>query len=157
MIRILHWRDIAPAGEAFHAARAAWTHRNQLYFHGHDFTEVFWIDAGLATHNINGAAVSLRPGNMVAIRREDCHSIEPLPGEVLRLTNIAFPWETVDFLRQRYFTAAAPTLWRDGKLPFSFQAEPAQIALFNHWADTLSQAPRERLHIERFLLNLLCI
>jgi AraC family cel operon transcriptional repressor len=35
------------------------------------------------------------------------------------------------------------------------QVDPPQLRRFNRWADELAQAPRERLHLDRFLLNVL--
>jgi len=143
-------------GDAFSAERHYISHRHRCPLHVHaDYTEVFWIDSGHATHRINGAGFPLRPGNLVFMRRQDCHTFEPAPGELLRLTNISFPQESADFLRERYFATAATAFWSKGKEPVCLQIDPAQQTKFNHWADALAQAPRKRLYIERFLLDLL--
>lgn len=151
---MIHWRDVVTPGEVFHTARDTKTRRHPLRYHGHDFAEVFWIDAGHGTHQINGSNLPLSPGSLVLMRPTDFHGIEPLPGESLRLTNIAFPSESCAFLGQRYFSKPWG-FWTHEELPAHFQVEPSQLNRFNRWADTLAHAPRERLHIERFLLNLL--
>lgn len=152
---VLYWRKIMPGGGAFHTARVGSTSRVPVEMHGHDFAEVFWIDAGHGVHKVNGVAFPLRPGNLLMIRPADFHAIEPNPGETLQFTNIAFTRETADFLEQRYFAGDPWAFWSTGMYPVALEVEPAQLALFNRWADILAQAPRDRFHIERFLMNLL--
>lgn len=152
-MKILKWRDVAPAGEAFHAARDAKTARNPVRLHGHDFAEVFWIDAGYGTHRVNGARVALRAGSLVFIRPTDAHAIEPSANEPLHLTNIAFPRDTYDYLKRRYLAELWPVV-PGGQAP-AWQVGPSRLDRLNRQADELAQAPRERLHIERFLLNVL--
>jgi AraC family cel operon transcriptional repressor len=153
-MKILRWSKIAgPA--AFHAARYTKLHQRPVPYHGHDFAEIFWIDAGQAVHRINGTSLPLKTGSLVLIRQSDCHGIDPSgPGEV-RLTNIAFPCDTVDFLHSRYFPRKAWALSPSEKYPAMRQIEPAQLRRFNRWADELYGLPRERLSLERFLLNIL--
>lgn len=153
-MKILRWEQIAGKA-AFHAARASWSHTRSLAYHGHDFAELFWIDAGRGLHRINGASVPLLPGSLVLMRPSDCHGISPTGSEEMKLTNIAFPRETFDFLGRRYFSGQAVAFWHSEKVPAMRQTDPAQLRRFNRWADELSQSPRECLHLERFLLNIL--
>jgi len=155
MASVIHWRDVAPSGEAFHAFRGTKTHRNPVSCHGHDFAEVFWIDSGCGVHRVNGAEFPLEPGSVVLIRPPDTHGIEPLSGQTVCLTNIAFPKESYDFLESRYFLHEPWAFCSRDQYPVALKAEPAKLSLFNEWADTLAQSPQERLSIERFLLNLL--
>ena len=152
-MKILQWREVVPTGEAFHAVRDAKTVRNPVRLHGHDFAEVFWIDAGRGTHRVNGVRVALRAGSLVFIRPSDVHAIEPSANETLRLTNIAFPRETYDHLKRRYLAKFWPGI-SAGRQPPAWQIGSVRLGLLNTLADELAQAPRERLHIERFLLNL---
>jgi AraC family cel operon transcriptional repressor len=152
---ILHWKDIA--GKApFHAVRGSPPRaRGAVSYHGHDFAEIFWIDTGRSTHQINGDSVPLGPGSLVFIRPGDCHGINPIGIGETKLTNIAFPQETVAFLGQRYFAGQSTAFWHTGNLPATRQVEPSQLRRLNRWADALSESPREALYIERFLLNVL--
>jgi len=152
---MFHWRNLVPSGEAFHALRDAKSRRDPVRYHGHDFAEVFWIDAGRAVHRVNGGGFPLQPGSVVLMRPSDFHGIEPLAGKTIQMTNIAFSKETYDFLKKRYFGLAPWAFWIRDKYPAAWIVEPARLALFNQWADCLAQARRERLQIERFLLNLL--
>lgn len=153
-MEIFRWNKIA-GNAAFHAARDLKTRAKPLPYHGHDFAELFWIDAGDGIHRVNHAVFPLRPGSLVLIRPSDCHGINPVGDEGVRLTNIAFPRETLDFLQSRYSLGQTWALGPSEKYPTMRQVEPSQLLRFNRWADELSQAPRERLHIERFLLNVL--
>jgi AraC family cel operon transcriptional repressor len=154
LVKILYWRDIAGKA-AFHAARGSFTRAKPLLYHGHDFAELFWIDAGQGIHRINGSSLPLRRGTMVFMRPADCHGIDSTGPEDLKLTNVALPRDTLDFLRSRYFPGPRWVFGPSEKYPAARQLEPSQLRQFNHWADELSQAPRERLHLDRFLLNVL--
>jgi len=151
-MEILRWRNVAPKA-AFHAARDTKTHNRPLPYHGHDFAEIFWIDAGRGTHRINDESVPLQPGSLILIQPGDCHGITSNAREGIKLTNIAFPRETLADFSARYFSRRA--LWRSGKNPLHRQTEPGQLRRLNSWADDLSQAPRERLYLDRFLLNVI--
>lgn len=153
-MEILRWSKIAGKA-AFHAGRDTKTAARPLPDHGHDFAEIFWIDAGQGTHRINGASLPLRAGSLVLMRPSDCHGMVTGPREELRLTNVAFPRETLEFLRHRYFPGPNWAFSPLGKYPVTRQVEPSQLSRFNHWADELSRSPRERLYLERFLLNIL--
>jgi AraC family cel operon transcriptional repressor len=151
---ILHWKQIAGKA-AFHAARASYQRGRSFAYHGHDFAELFWIDAGQGIHRINGAMLPLQPGNLILVRPTDCHGGESDGNDELRLTNIAFPHQTLNDLQQRYFPRRKWAFWQVEKYPATFQVEPLQLRRFNRWADELAKAPRESLYIDRFLLNIL--
>jgi AraC family cel operon transcriptional repressor len=154
-MKIMRWRDVAGAAP-FHAARYAKTPAQSTPLHGHDFAEVFWIDGGRAEHQINGAVVPLQAGSLVLMRAEDNHGIRVLPGEEpLGLTNIAFPREILKGLGERYFPNRREFFWSRGALPFAVEIDAVRLQRLNVWADELSRAPRERLHIDLFLLNVL--
>jgi len=148
----LLWSKIAGKA-AFHAARDTKTRSKPLRYHGHDFAELFWIDAGQGIHRINGASLPLRPGSLVFMRPSDCHGIDLEDQGELKLTNIAFPREALDDLGARYFSGRA--FWHEEPYPVMQQIEPGQLQRLNRWADDLSQSPRERLYLDRFLLNVL--
>ncbi len=150
----LHWDKVAGKA-AFHAARDTKTRAKPLRYHGHDFAEIFWVDAGRGIHRINGDSLPLQVGSLILMRPSDCHGIDLISHEGLKLTNIAFAQKTLDFLGHRYFSRQDWAFWHQGKNPVMQQMEPSQLRRFNRWADELSQMPRERLHLERFLLNVL--
>ena len=150
------WRSaVADKMPFFHAARSLATRRNPVPLHGHDFAEIFWIDGGRAIHRINGRNVPLAAGDLVMMRPTDYHAFDPLIDQELQMTNIAFPAETYHFLRKRYFPGIAWAFWSREQTPFSLHLEPVQRERFNRWADILAQSPQRRIHIERFLIDVL--
>jgi AraC family cel operon transcriptional repressor len=154
MATILRWKNIA-GGAPFHAARSSLPRGRSLGEHGHDFAEMFWIDAGRGVHRVNGAELPLQPGALVFIRPRDVHDFVASGEGELRQTNIAFPRATLDALRLRYFPKKRWAFWHSDPLPAAMQIEPALLHRFNGWADELAAAPRELFHIEHFLLNIL--
>jgi AraC family cel operon transcriptional repressor len=151
---ILRWRAIAGSAP-FHAARYVKTAAQPTPRHGHDFAELFWIDAGRGEHLVNGARHPLQPGSLVLMRPEDEHGIRTAPGDPLRLTNIAFPRQVLEGLGTRYFADRRDFFWTQKATPCAREIDAAFLRRLNHWADELSQAPRERLQIDLFLLHVL--
>jgi AraC family cel operon transcriptional repressor len=71
------------------------------------------------------------------------------------LVNIAFPLDTLDFLKKRYFPKESRFFWAGSKLPAQFAMTPSQMRWLQEWSLHLAKAPTSRLEIERFLLDLL--
>ena len=122
--------------------------------HTHDFAEVFWVEKGEGIHEINGQRLPLKPGMLVAIRPNDRHGFRGTM-ESYTIVNVAFPAETLDFLRTRYYPGGKNFLWSAAPLPFQTTVSATQRRWLQDWAGHLGSAPRIRLEIERFLLELL--
>jgi len=122
--------------------------------HTHEFAEVFWVEKGEGVHRVNGKRVPLKPGSLVAIRPKDRHGFQP-GVEALTVVNVAFPAETLDFLRDRYCPRGTGFPWRSSSLPFQTKVSASQQRWLRDWADHLGHAPCIRLELERFLLELL--
>ena len=128
---------------------------NAVPYHGHDFAEVFWIEAGRGRHRVNGRASPLLTGEMIFIRPGDFHGIEAERMGRLTLTNLAFPLATLRFLRERYFAESARWFWSKARYPAVVTLEAQALAEVAQAADRLAVEPRERFYAERFLMNLL--
>lgn len=150
---VLRWRDIVEPGEQFHVARPQHTRRTPVPLHTHDFAELFWVDRGEGWQVVNGHRVRLSPGDVWFIRATDAHAFEVSGSSVLAITNVAFPIETADFLRKRYFSAAGVSWWWSDGNPAPVQVDPMRLHALNTAADRLALAPRDRLYIEHFLLG----
>lgn len=150
----MRWKQVAPHGEAFHAFRNTKTRHDPVTCHRHDFAEIFWINEGRALHRVNGGEQSLVPGSVVFMRPSDTHGIEPLAGEVLHFTNIAFPEESWSALGRRYFEKNPVAFWSRDALPEMTRVAPSRLDGLNRSADALAQSPRERLYLERFVIDL---
>jgi AraC family cel operon transcriptional repressor len=153
MIRLL-WRQTVLPGQAYHIARHAMRGPMPHKLHTHDFAEVFWVEKGEGVHEINGRRLVLHPGMLVAVRPKDCHGFR---GSMAGFTivNVAFPTETLVFLRNRYGVGGDSFLWASTPLPFQTTVNASQRRWLRDWADHLGRAPCIRLELERFLLDLL--
>jgi AraC family cel operon transcriptional repressor len=90
------------------------------------------------------------------MRPPDRHGFTNPPGGAgFTIVNVAFPRETLDFLRTRYFPGAKTLFWADTPQPFQTTLNSSRLRWLQGWADQLARAPRTRLEIERFLLDLL--
>ncbi len=150
----LYWKDYSPHGEAFHVQNDLRVRQWGAGCHTHDFTEIFWIYTGRGRHRINEQTQELEAGDLVFIRPEDSHSLETIPPDALGLVNIAFPVETSNYLRQRYFAETPHWYWGEDALPEICRLEAARLGHLQQWADSLLDAARTRFEIERFLMNL---
>lgn len=158
MIFVMHrltWKSFAPNHEAFCVARQHFIYRRRPFMHYHDYAEVFWIESEEGYHLINGQRLPLAPGDLFMIRPEDRHDLRAIHENGLMLVNISFPAATIDFLRQRYFQHDK-TFWGGREpTPAHFKLSNHQLECLKGEIEALARAPRERIYIERFLLNLL--
>jgi AraC family transcriptional regulator, dual regulator of chb operon len=140
---VQHWQMTGPSPGLMHT-------------HG-GFAEVFWIAKGAGVHLVNGMRLPLAPGSLVLMRPKDRHGYQNEPGnpDGFLLVNIAFPLDTLDFLKKRYFPKDPRFFWSASKLPAQFKMSPSQIMWLQEWSLHLAKAPSSRLEIERFLLDLL--
>ena len=123
--------------------------------HSHDYAEVFWTEGGKVRHQINDTETQLAPGSVVLIRPDDRHGFTTAPGEMVNITNVSFTLEILKGIRRRYFASIKDFFWSKDRLPWTRKLSTSQLRKLNGWADELSRAPREPMHIDRFLLNAL--
>lgn len=150
----MQWKKTVLPGEAYHIARCTMRGRMPRAVHTHDFAEVFWVEKGEGIHEINGQRLPLKPGMLVAIRPKDRHRFCG-SAEGYTIVNVAFPADTLDFLRARYYPGGKSFLWTTAPLPFQTTVSASQQRWLRDWAAHLGSAPRVRLELERFLLELL--
>jgi len=153
-MRHLRWNQTVLPGEAYHIARCTIRGGRPREVHNHDFAEVFWVEKGEGVHEINGKRLPLKPGMLIAIRPKDRHGIRS-GMEGCTIVNVAFPAETLNFLRTRYYPGGKNFMWTGSSLPFQTSVSASQRRWLRDWAAHLGSAPRIRLEIERFLLELL--
>ena len=103
-MRKLLLRNHATGSDVFHVARHALRPRHLVPLHTHDFAEVFWVDAGACTHEINGTRVPLTSGELVMIRPSDAHRFCAVSRQGCTVVNVAFPAKTITHLKRRYFS-----------------------------------------------------
>lgn len=149
--------EIVGPGEYGHVNRPQLTRRQPKGPHTHDFAEFFWTNEGAGWHVLNGVRHRLAVGDFWCIRPEDVHSIENGGESSLIITNIAFPAEALDWLRQRYFSGVARWFWAPLADRVAVRVDVAGLHVLDAMADRLAEAARDRLHFEHFLLGVFAI
>lgn len=139
------------ANEVFHIARVNITSSQDLSLHTHDYAEILWIEKGTGYHHVNGRQVRLSAGDMVMIRPRDCHTFSAT-GRGITLVNIAFPTETIDFLRSRYFGDSNLYFWCSTLLPFHIKLSQDIVKRLSSRAEEAMKYRRSRLQLDSLLL-----
>lgn len=150
----LLWCDVVAPGQQFHVARKLIRGANARSIHTHDFAEVFWIEEGSGTHLINGQPTPLSVGSIVMIRPADAHGFRTDDEHGYTLVNVAFPCNTLAFLREHY-SFGERFFWAPSELPWHGLVAAEQLTWLSRTAEEMAAAMNQRLHIDRFLLNLL--
>lgn len=153
---LLKWQFYAPHGEAFRVARQNFMPTRPWYLHRHDYAEVFWVESGEGEHLVNGACEELKPGTLCMIRPEDTHEIRARSIQGLVFVNVSFPVSCLQFLSNRYFRGKMPFWSEKGKGPSCFHLTSQQVQELSVHAADLARSTRDRIHLETFLLNLMC-
>jgi AraC-like DNA-binding protein len=143
-----HLRD----GDLFGIHRTFFTSRSLGRPHTHDFIELWWVEAGGGTHQVNGTAVAMQSGDLVLMRAADAHCMGQ--GE-FTVTNIFFPCRILAHIQARYFAAEADFWGGAAPVPPVHRLTAAHVQTLRQEAERLAQMPKTLLQIERFLLNLL--
>lgn len=142
---------IVVEGEYGHVARPSLSARRPVELHTHDFAEIFWVNEGEGRHVFNGRSLPLSEGDLWCIRPEDAHALEVGGSGKLAITNVAFPAEVLEWLRARYFMGEPRWFW--AKQREAERVDATRRHTLNAAADALAAAPRDRLHVEHFLLG----
>lgn len=150
----LHWSKLCLQGEAYHLTRAHLHGSAAAVAHGHDFAELFWIEKGHALHHLNGHTLPLESGDLIFIRTTDCHALTSDSQKGFVIVNLAFPAETLDFLRARYFKREKRWFWKAGPLPDMVRLDRERLAWLAQWVNRLDSSARTRMEVEIFLLEL---
>lgn len=147
----IRWDRVAVPGAAYHLARHGRFPRTSP-IHTHDFAELFWVDAGSATHQVDGRLFPVRTGDLVLVRPEDVHGFRQ-PSATFTITNLAFPRRVLDEVRDRYY-ADGGFPW-DAPSPRTLPLAAARSATVARLGARLALGPPGRLRLDRFLLELL--
>ena len=150
-----HWKGLCRLQEAFHLSRAHLRGPNATAAHTHDFAELFWLESGQALHRVNGRESLLARNTLVFIRRDDCHALASDSGTGFVIVNLAFPADTLTFLKERYFKGETRWFWKPGAAPDTLPLDRARLTWLAQHVRQLDGSERSQLDIELFLLELL--
>lgn len=138
--------------DACHFARVELPLAARPDLHTHDFSELFWVEAGSGIHRINGEERRLRAGMLIFIRPTDGHGFAAeRQGQTFTICNLAFSVQTWRAMRDRHGLD-----WFDAKAIADrerFVTAPT-FDFLRHAGDEWLTAPRSMLRLERFVLNL---
>ena len=143
-------------GEFCTYCRHRMTNHSLARQHDHDFFELFWVESGPGIHYIHDEKRIVEAGTLQLIRPEDRHTFAAIPGSVFELTNVTLVTETWQALRARYFKEPVYfdlLPWQDRE----FRGLTGYIGDLRAAAASLHAGRRDRLSLERFLLNALAL
>ena len=143
--------DFLSKDEVFHIARVSITSSKDLSFHSHNYAELLWIESGEGIHHINGYNLPIRKNDMVMIRPQDKHNFTA-KGKQLTLVNIAFPKESLDYFRCRYFPKTNLYFWTKSPLPFQMTLPDELIRRISTKAEETMLCKRSYLQLDSLLL-----
>ncbi len=146
-------RDLVGPQGHFHAVRHKYPPKGSSQRHDHDFAEVLWLDDGMGTHFVNGKREHLEKGFLRFIRPDDRHEIVSSGSHPLRLSNVAFPSEILEWLA-REFPQEAGYQWQQWLDGSRILLDDSRLTTLGLLFDRLAASPQSRLPILRFLIDL---
>lgn len=122
--------------------------------HDHGFAEVFWIESGLAEHQVNGSQQRLPPGTLVLIRPGDAHAYATRDGFVM--VNVTFRSQLLAGLAEHHAAEFSPWPWGDAAMPTQVRLAAPALERLQACAEELAD-DNSRLAAEGFLIDVLRI
>jgi AraC family transcriptional regulator, dual regulator of chb operon len=143
-------------GESFHLARnEPRQNRNDISdLHCHDFSEIFWIEEGEATHMVNNAELSLKTGDIIFIRPDDVHFIRSHFKKKCHFVNVAFSYQKLIDFKERFFNND-PNFWSGNEIyPQKISLNSIQLLELKETVDKMLLHSKSELMLEWFLTDL---
>lgn len=139
------------ANEKFHIARVNITSSQDLSLHSHDYAEILWVEKGTGIHHVNGHQFRLSPGDLIMVRPKDRHTFSS-SGKGIVIVNVAFPVETLDYFRQRYFEWSNLYFWTTGMFPFQMRLSRDIVKRLSSRAEEAMKYGRSKIQLDSLLL-----
>jgi AraC-like DNA-binding protein len=150
--------DHLPKGDFCTYAKHDFRLTSHTSLHDHTFHELFWVEDGKGWHWINRGKRTLSTGDLVLVRASDVHAFSAMnQGGHLKIVNFAFYADIWKHCLNRYFSNKsiffehAKIQLREHHLTFD------QMNDLRHAARDLENGARNRLFVEKFLLDVLGI
>lgn len=151
------WRDLAGDAAWFHLARFTFLPSRKTRLHRHDFPEIFWVEQGEGWHEINGAKKKLYCGDLIFVRPEDTHVLSAAGPAGFGLVNLAFPERLRAELKRAHPREYASCYPSGAPLPLRHRLSSLELRTLREQVLRLAGEPNRRIHVERFLLELICL
>ena len=149
---ILNYRNILPAGAVVHITRAALSPARPRQLHGHNFTELFWVQNGTVRHHVPDGRETLEEGDLITIAPGQRHGLQGR-GEHALVVSLCLHPHLIESLVSRHGDAAARVLTPQDR--FRARRDIRQMAALNQSALQLERSDLGSLAAEAFLLPLL--
>jgi AraC family cel operon transcriptional repressor len=157
LMRTIHFASCVLPGEVCHFATSLGAASEAVGLHSHDFHEIFWVEAGMGTHHINGQKRRLQPGMLVLIRAADCHGFNATPESALRMSNFAFRLQRWQQLRRRYWPHTPDPFQLADSGQREWQLSEPLLDLLGRYAEELRLGVKSAAATDRFLLNVMYV
>ncbi len=119
--------------------------------HGHDFAEVFWVEAGTGVHEVGKKRSPLAPGSVTFLRPSDVHNIRAGWSGELAIANVAFAADHLSQITRYQAECGAVASMADG----SCVVAPDTVGALGLSFDRLARSALRVLDLHRFLLDVL--
>lgn len=139
------------SNEKFHIARVNITSSQDLSLHSHDYAEIVWVEKGTGIHHVNGHQIKLSSGDLIMVRPKDRHTFSST-GKGIVIVNVAFPVETLEFFRQRYFECSTLYFWSTGMFPFQMRLSKDIVKRLSSRAEEAMKYGRSNIQLDSLLL-----
>jgi AraC family cel operon transcriptional repressor len=123
--------------------------------HEHDFMELFWVESGEGIHWIQSERRPISSGRLIFVLPQDFHLVcAAKPGASVVICNLAFRCEAWRRVNRLYFGGRCDWFARGRPEVRERQVSPAVFNFLRRAGDEMLPAPRSRLMLDRFFLNL---
>lgn len=141
--------------DVFHIVRRTITSEENLDYHDHDYTEIFWIKEGSGIHHINGKSYPIDKGTLCLIRPHDTHTFVSTGNNTgLVVTNIAFYLESLNLFKDRYFPDSETLFWTKDEIPYMVHLNTDQLNELESVTDYILSKKRDFFHLDIIILHI---
>lgn len=126
------------------------------HLHGHDFAEIFWVEDGTFTQQVNQHSIEHSPGDLILLRPQDFHSFHTAKNASFRIINTCFHWQQYLNIKNTYFPDQ-DIYHENAPLPKIVHLTHQHLQFLESLFQMLASAPLSVFEIERFLMNILSV
>lgn len=151
----LGWTDYDGKDEEFHATRLTPAIRPFIGPHRHEYAELVFVEQGWCIHRVNNRGHLMNRGALMLVRpKVDIHSFHEHSDNV-SVFRISIKQESLDYICNRYFVDKEDLWGHENHTPHVYTLNDTQCLWMTKTFRTLTAEVKSRLHIERFLMNLI--
>lgn len=146
--------DMFATNEAFVLTRAELDTRRPPVLHMQDYFEMVWVQNGNVRLHDNTGKRDLSEGDLIFIGPDQPHGLQGR-GDAPIVVSLAVRPGVIRAIGNRHEDLSGVAFWTGGHRPVVTHRDIRQLAELNKAALKLERSPRQKLHLEAFLLPLL--